>query len=389
MLAGGRPNSISGGHNAFAGVVNPANAVWIPDRIDVGVFIIHQTSSLDNLDDNPRFPLGKTDMSYKVTNLVTADLAIHKKFDLCEYEASLTLARYTVPGYAKVRTKIPFPLTGTTPIYVQNRNDAISGIFSIKLNEAHSVGFSVDYFYLSHQRNGFQNSDNPERSISPGHVTNNGMDHSSGVGMGLGWHWDITKRLTFGLAFIKKSYVGQFRKYRGFEPKHAKNYIPESIGGGFTYKFTDRIAGRLEVLWTHLGDLPNANNSILPNGQLNTNKRGSNKSPGIGLQDSTIINMGLGYKFSETLSIGSGWSHRIKLPRKSRLIISHNYLRQTTFDLFTLGFNYHEKPNDFYLTFTYGLPNHQSGYMPDQIGGGKFTSSKTMASMSVAYGYLY
>ena len=42
MLAGGRPNAISGGHNAFAGVVNPANAVWIKDRFDMGLFLVHQ-----------------------------------------------------------------------------------------------------------------------------------------------------------------------------------------------------------------------------------------------------------------------------------------------------------------------------------------------------------
>lgn len=38
VVAGGRPNAVSGGHNAFAGVVNPANAVWIEDRFDIGVF---------------------------------------------------------------------------------------------------------------------------------------------------------------------------------------------------------------------------------------------------------------------------------------------------------------------------------------------------------------
>ena len=118
-LAGGRPNSISGGQNAFAGVVNPANAVWIPDRLDIGFFGVHQRSSLDNRDDNPLFPAGKINQSYKVEFLTTEDAAIHKRGKAKGHECSFSLATYTTPGYAKVRTKDPFLITGTTPIFIE------------------------------------------------------------------------------------------------------------------------------------------------------------------------------------------------------------------------------------------------------------------------------
>ena len=114
--------------------------------------------------------------------------------------------------------------------------------------------------------------------------------------MSFGWRWNINKTLTFGFAVIKESLVGQYRMYRGFEPYRAKNYIPLTMGAGFTYLFNKKIAGRLEVLWTHLGNLPIANNAILPDGTLNRDKRGSNQSPGPGLQDATIINLRMGYK---------------------------------------------------------------------------------------------
>lgn len=389
VLAGGRPNTISGGQNAFAGVVNPANAVWIEDRFDIGFFLVHQKSSFNNQNDNPFFPPGKINLTYKAEYLVTADAAIHKRLKVKGYECSISLASYTTPGYLKLRTKKPFPIIGNTPIRIEDKTQVISSIFSLKLNKQHSIGFSLDYFYLSHRRNGFQNADNPLRSVSPGHVTNNGMDHSSGLGLSLGWRWNINKSLAFGLAFVKKSYVGQYRRYRGYEPHHAKNYIPETIGAGFTYRFTQKIAGRLEVLWTDFGNLPNSNNTILPNGKLNTHKRGSNKSPGSGLQDATVINVGLGYKVNSMLSLGAGFSHRIKIPRKSRYIISHSYIRQTIYDLITIGANFNYRHNDFFLTLTHGFENHQSGYMPSKIGGGKFSSNKKYNSLSIAWGYLY
>lgn len=389
MLAGGRPNAISGGQNAFAGVVNPANAVWIKDRVDVGCFLTYQRTSLDNRDNNPFFPPGNINQAYKTKYLCTADLAIHKRFQIGGYDCSVSLATYTTPGYVKLRTKEPFLITGTTPIRVDNKIQAISSIFSFKLCEAHSIGFSFDYFYLSHRRDGFQRSDNPLRSVSPGHVTNKGMDHSTGLGLSFGWRWNITKALAFGFAVVKKSFVGQYRKYRGYEPHHARNYIPATIGAGFTYLFNEKVAGRLEVLWTGYGSLPNANNTIFPDGKLNLNKRGSDNSPGAGLQDATFINAGLGYKVNSMLSLGAGYSHRIKLQRKSPYIISRSYTRQTTYNILSFGGNFNYKSNDLFISYSHGFENRESGEMPPVIGGGRFIGKRGFDSLSIAWGYLY
>ena len=268
----------------------------------------------------PFFPPGKIDLSYRSRNLFTADVAIHKQVELTvgskAFDSSFSLAAYTIPSLVKLRTKKPIPLAGTTPIILRDKTHVISAVFSFKLNTCHSFGFTIDYFYFSHLRNGFQNSDNPMRSVSPGHVTNKGTDHSNGIGCSVGWRWNITESLKFGAAWAKKSNCGQYRKYRGFEPHHAKNYTPQTFGAGFTYQFTSRLAGRLEVLWSNFGNLPGANNNILSDGRLNLNKRGSNKSPGPGLQDATYINVGMGYKLNSMLSVGAGLSHRIRLPEK-------------------------------------------------------------------------
>ena len=389
MVAGGRPNAISGGHNAFAGVVNPANAVWVSDRFDIGAFIVRQELTLNNKNNNPLFEAGKTDQTYKANYLATGDVAIHKRGQWKGFDCSLSLAAYTTPGNIKVRTKKPVSIAGTKPIRVEDKTQVISTILSLKLNDNHSIGCSLDYFYLSHLRNGFQNADNSLRSIAPGFVTNKGRDHSYGFGLSLGWRWNINPLLTFGLAFIKQSDVGHYKKYRGYEPHFAKNMIPASLGGGFTYRFNEKLAGRFEVLWTHLGALPNANNTVFSDGTLNTNKRGSNKSPGTGLQDSTVINLGLGYKANERLSIGSGFSHRVRLARKSPYIISHSYRRQVTYDLATLGINYNYHHHDFFLTLSHGFDNLQKGEMPMQFGGGKFSSQKEFNALSMAWGYLY
>jgi hypothetical protein len=392
-LAGGRPNAFSEGQNAFAGVVNPANGVWIADRIDLGTFWLHQKSSLDNRNDNPFFLPGKTDLTYRTKNIFTADAAIHKQVKLKIgskiYESSFSLATYTTPSLLKLRTKRPISIIGSTPIIISDKVEATSLIFSLKLNAYHSIGFSIEYFSFSHRRNGFQKSDNSLRSISPGYVTNNGTDHSKGASFSIGWRWNITKSLSFGAAWTKKSYCGQYRKYRGYEPYHAKNYIPQTFGAGFSYRFNVKLAGRLEVLWSNLGNLPNSNNNVLPDGSLNLNKRGSNKSPGPGLQDATYINVGIGYKLNSILSVGMSFSHRIKLPRKSSLIISHSYIQQTIYEILSFGGNINYQKHDLFLSISYGFKNRTTGYMPKQIGGGRFIAEKQIVSLSISWGYRY
>lgn len=392
-LAGGRPNAVSGGQNAFAGIINPANAVWVHDRVDVGAFWLCQKSSLDNRDNNPNFLPGKISTSYKANNLVTFDAAINKHIQPTigckEYEASLSLAAYTTPSYSKVRTKDAIPIVGTTPIEVKSRVDVISAIFSLKIASNHSIGISLEYYTFSLLRKGFQRSDTPQRSVSPGNVTNNGKDHSEGMGISLGWRWKITKSLDFGAAWVRKNPCGQFRRYRGYEAHHGKNFTPQTVGVGVTYVFTSRFAGRLEVLWSNLGNLPNANNNVLPNGALNTNKRGSDKSPGPGLQDATYINVGLGYKWSDSFSFGVGLSHRIKLPRKRANILSHTYTFQTIYNVISFGADFRTKKHEIFLGFLYGIRNKVSGIMPKVVGGGRFTAKKVNAGISCSWGYLY
>lgn len=388
-LVGGRLNAYSEGQNAFAGVINPANAVWIADRVDIGAYWQHQKSSLDNKNDNPGLPPGKTDFTYRSKDLFTADIAGHKHFDIQGYDSSISLATYTTPSVVKLRTKIPLPLSGTTPMIVRNKTEVLSAVLSVKLNTSHSIGISLDYFLFSHKRNGFQKSDNALRSVSPGHVTNNGTDRSGGLGFSIGWRWNITERLFFGTAWTSKSYCGQYRKYRGYEPHHAKNYTPQLVGAGFSYRFNSTIAGRIEVLWTNNGNLPSSNNNVLPNGLPNLHKRGSTKSPGPGAQDATFINVGLGYKVSDSLSIGGGLSHRIKLHQSKSNFLSHTYVLQTIYDIISLGTSYKCGHHDLFLGFTHGLKNRVSRYLPLYAGGGKVVGEKQTSSLSFSWGYRY
>lgn len=392
-LAGGRPNAFSEGQNAFAGVVNPANAVWIKDRFDMGAYWLHQIANLKNIDGSPSFSTGTIDTTYKAKNSLMGDMAIQKCLKVrlgdYSYDLSTTLATYTTPSLTKIRMQYPLPNIGSTPIQVYNQVRVFSLVLSLKTSSQHSFGISLDLFQCTHKRNGFQKADNLLRSVSPGHVTNNGYDHSKGVGLTIGWRWNITESFCFGMAWVKKSYLGQYRKYRGYEPQHARNYFPQTIGAGFRYRFSSKLAGRLEVVWSNFGNTPQANDNFLAHGAPNIHRRGSKHSPGPGLQDATFVNCGLGYKWNEIFSTGLGFSHRIKLAHKNPSFLSHTYTHGTIYELLSLGANFKHQKHDLFFSLAYGFKNSVTGTLPKATGGGRMTANKRICTCSFSWGFLY
>ena len=143
------------------------------------------------------------------------------------------------------------------------------------------------------------------------------------------------------------------------------------------------------MLWLNLGNLPNANNNVLSDGSLNLHKRGSNKSPGPGLNDATYINIGIGYKLNTMLSVGAGFSHRLKFARRNSNILSHTYILQTIYDILSLAANLNYHKHDLFLSISHGFRNRVSGFMPIEVGGEQFTGEKQNTSVSISWGYLY
>src|SRR6185312_15062137 len=113
----------------------------------------------------------KLDLTHGTRNLFTADAAIHKQFKLKigekDVDSSFSLAAYSLPTYVKLRANKVIAFTGTTPLMISFRTDVLSAVFSFKLNSCHSIGFTIDYYYLTHRRDGYQNFDNPLKSVSP------------------------------------------------------------------------------------------------------------------------------------------------------------------------------------------------------------------------------
>ena len=55
------------------------------------------------------------------------------------------------------------------------------------------------------------------------------------------------------------------------------------------------------------------------------------------------------------------------------------------YNLVTFGVNYNYKQNNFFFTLSHGFENQHSGYMLERLGGGKFSSTRTFNSLSIAW----
>jgi len=89
------------------------------------------------------------------------------------------------------------------------------------------------------------------------------------------------------------------------------------------------------------------------------------------------------------LAVGVGFSHRLKFPRRTSNILSHTYTLQTIYDVLSLGANLDYQKHNLFLSLAYGFRNSVSGFMPIEVGGGRFTGEKQNTSVSISWGYRY
>ncbi|MGZ6329777.1 MAG: hypothetical protein ACXWM7_02075 [Parachlamydiaceae bacterium] len=89
------------------------------------------------------------------------------------------------------------------------------------------------------------------------------------------------------------------------------------------------------------------------------------------------------------LSVGIGFSHRLRFPRRTSNIISHSYMLQTIYNVLSIGANFNYQKHELFLTASYSFKNSVSGWMPKEAGGGRFAGEKQTTSISISWGYKY
>lgn len=372
--------------DAMAAAHNPGSSALIGNRFDLGVTFCHLDGHVKNRG-SLLGPLvdGTFDAYHKPKNFWSPSFGINYNVN-CDW--NIGLVAYS-RDLSKTTFRKPFYLLGDTPGGLEYINETLSPYIAYRWC-AHSFGLSLNWQTQRLKVNGFQNFDNALRSVDPGHVTNNGYNYSTGVGITLGWYWQATDTLNIGATYQPETKMSRLKKYNGFLAHHGRFDIPQKIGAGLSWRFLECATFAFDYEYIDWSQNKAAHNPLLEEGNLNL--LGAKNGPGFGWRSKSYYRFGIDYALCESWTLRAGYRYAKTQIRASQTALNALTLEPLIESFVTAGATWYIACNnelDFFVG--YGFPKTLRGKnsIPSFLGGGEADLHQQLWAAGLSWGYSF
>ncbi len=187
---------------------------------------------------------------------------------------------------------------GTTGVNLEQL--FISPTISMKLNDHHSLGLSVNLVAQRFEAQGL--SALSAGSIDPTNFTDNGKSTATGIGATLGWMGQLSDEVTMGASYRLKTKMSKFKEYAGLFPDGRMD-VPAALTVGLSIKATPTTTLAFDVQQIYYSDVKATGNPFAPSGF------GGKNGPGFGWDDQTVVKLGLKTQMNPKLALMGGLNH--------------------------------------------------------------------------------
>ena len=295
--------AIASTDNAFAGVNNPAAAVFAGDRMEVGadLFMPHRDMKrtgfpmpgmLNTAEDSGRTVFLIPEFGYNKTlsDKMSAGVTVYGNGGMnSTYPGGNTTCGNPQTGQPMAGMN---PMCGIGKLGVDLMQLIVAPTLAYKLTPEHAVGVSPLLVYQRFQAYGLHGF--AQNSVNPGALTNNGADSSTGIGLRLGYMGKLSDKVTVGAAYAPKISMGKLKKYAGLFADGGDFDIPENYGLGMAFQVTPAV--QLAVDYT----------------RINYNKVGAIGNAASAGALGATAGGGFGWKNVETVKVGVQWQMNAK-----------------------------------------------------------------------------
>ena len=373
--------------DSLAAATNPAGMALIGDRMDVGLTWFRPNREGEIAGN--AFP--GVDGSYDANakqDFFIPEFGYNK---MMNNNMSLGVSVYGNGGINTSYTT-PIPLfSGTNSAGVDLSQLFISPTLAFKLTPEHSVGIAINFAYQQFKATGLQSFDNATFSSSPGNVTDNGYDSSTGWGARIGWTGQITQAVTLGATYQTKTSMGEFDKYKGLFAEQGKFDIPSNYAVGIAIKATPKTVVAFDIEEIKYSDSAAVNNKIDP--LLSGVKLGSDNGPGFGWDDMTVYKLGISHELSNDLTVRAGWNYG-KQPISNNQTLFNMLAPGVVENHLTLGATWKLAKNSeisgmymhAFKNTVNGSGSIPPGFPPSGFGGGEANLTMYQDSLGIAWG---
>lgn len=369
--------------DSLAAANNPAGVSFIEDRVDAGVswfrpdrgseIVSNLAGANGQYDGNDKkdFFIPELGLVKHLSPALTASLAIYGNGGMNTQYAQNPFGAFGSTGKAGVDLSQLF----------------VAPTLAWKVTDTQSIGASVVFAYQRFKAYGLTAFDNPYFTTSPGHVTDQGEDSSTGWGVRLGWTGRVLPTLTLGATWESKISASEFDKYRGLFAEKGGFDIPSSYGLGLAWAASDALTVGFDWQRIAYSEVKSVANPLAK--LAAGNPFGSTDGPGFGWRDISIYKVGVSYALQPALTLRAGYSHAGQpIPADQTLlnIVAPGVVQ----DHVSLGAAWRLTPNgELSVGYTHGLKQnvHGSNSIPVAFGGGEANIHLQENIFDLAYGW--
>jgi len=306
---------------------------------------------------------------------------------------------FTVSGVGGMNTDYPVNFSAafgdTGPTGLDLAQLFLGGTYGAKFSNGLAWGVTVSLAYARFSAEGLDLFDNAGTSESPGSVTNNGTDSSTGIGLKVGLLGQLDNGGSWGVSYLFKTEMSEFDKYKGLFPDQGELDIAPTFTVGVALPIANNITLALDyhfIDYEAVAAISNATSIFVgpfPGPADPSTFFGTSDGPGFGWQSISVVKAGISVETSPTMT----WRGGINIGESPLTAneFSTAFLVPATIEKhLTVGFTKKLKNNN-ELTgvFVHSFEECQSGDFSGSFGGGTLEACMEQNFIEVSYGMLF
>jgi len=347
--------SIATALDAFGGANNPASMAFVGNRLDLGIYWFSPDRSAERTGSMPSLNGSSTSDS---NNFYIPEIAVNW---MLRPDMALGLTVYGNGGmntdYAGGEINCGAGpanlLCGQGQLGVNLSQLIVAPTFAWQFAPQQSIGISPLFAYQKFEAKGLQAF--AMFSASPGNVTNNESDSSTGWGVRLGYQGKFDA-FRVGAMYASKMSMSSFDSYQGLFAEQGGFDIPSHYGLG--------VAWEPDSTWLVAFDYERINYSdakSVSNPSTNQAPLGADNGPGFGWQDVDVFRIGVQYRIDPAWAVRAGYN-RSDNPIMSRDVTFNILAPGVVQNHVTLGFTYTVSPaSEVSMAYGHAFENEVTG----------------------------
>ena len=375
--------------DSVAAANNPAGMVMVGNHIDFALTWFKPNREAE-ITGSPVPGANGTYSGNGRSNFFIPDFGYNK---MISEDTSLGVSVYGNGGMNTQYNTNPFAAYGSSGNLGINLSQLfIAPTWAMKLNPTNAVGVSLNLAYQMFSATGLSAFDNAGFSTSPGSVTDNGTDTSTGYGIKIGWTGQVTPAVTLGATYQSKTKMGKFDMYKGLFAGQGSFDVPENYGVGIAVKAAPETTVAFDVQRINYADVPAVGTPFtdVPPAYGGAGPLlGADNGPGFGWQNINAYKLGVSHAYSSTFTVRAGYDHCDQpIPNSQTLL---NILAPGVVqDHLSLGGTWKlADKSDISVAYIHAFKKtvNGSGSIPPAFGGGEANLTMTEDSIGISWGW--